>query len=110
MRFRLRSSARDESADAHRLSSIERVLSDAIAEAELEKKGLKRQLESARDRASALLGNEASEYLDRELKSEQLLFEAEHDLIAGERRIRQLTTHLEHLGRVLDLLRQKTSP
>ena len=107
MRFRLRSLARDENADARRLSSIEKSLSTAIAEGESEKEGLRRRIDIARDRASALLGNETSEYMDREPQNEQLLLEAERNLIAGEKRIRQLTAHVEHLGRVLDLLKQK---
>jgi hypothetical protein len=107
MRFRLRSLMRDENADVRRLSSIERSLSVAIAEAESEKEGLRRRLDSARDRASALLGNETSDYLDREPQSERLLLEAERNLVAGEKRIRQITAHVEHLGKVLDLLRQK---
>jgi hypothetical protein len=107
MRFRLRSLARDEKADARRLSSIEQSLTSAIAEAELERQGLRRRLDLARDRASSLLGNETSEYLDREPQSERLLVEAERNLIAGEKRIRQLTAHMEHLGRVLDLLKRR---
>lgn len=105
MPFRLRSSVRDESADLGRLGAVERALLDAIAEAESEKKGLKRRLELARARASALLGNETLE--DREPKNEQMLVQAENELIAGEKRIRQLAAHLEHLARVLCLLKQQ---
>ena len=105
MRFRLRSSGRDESADARRLSSIERSLLDAMSEAGTEKKGLRQRLHTARGRASLLLGNETFGNLDREPKSEQLLLEAERDLMAGERRIHQLSAHQEHLRKVLDLLK-----
>jgi hypothetical protein len=107
MRFRLRSSTRDENADARRLSSIERSLSIAIAEAKSEQEGLQRRLDAARQQASIWLGNQTSEYLDREPESERLLVEAEQNLIAGERRIHQLKAHLDHLARVLELLRQK---
>jgi hypothetical protein len=107
MMFRLRSSTRDENADARRLSSIERSLSIAIAEAKSEKEGLQRRLDAARQQASIWLGNQTSEYLDREPKSERLLVEAEQNLIAGERRIHQLKAHLDHLARVLELLQQK---
>ena len=106
MRFRLRSSARDESADARRLSSIERALLDAISDAETEKRGLSRRLERTRGRAAALLGDE---YQGRDEKSERMLVEEEHNLIAGQRRVRQLGAHLEHLGRMLDLLKQETT-
>ena len=58
MRFRVRSLERDDDADARRLSSIERPLSIAIAEAKSELEGLRRRLESARQRASVLVGDE----------------------------------------------------
>jgi hypothetical protein len=51
MRFRVRSLERDDDADERRLSSIERPLSIAIAEAKSEMEGLRRRLESARQRA-----------------------------------------------------------
>lgn len=105
MRFRLRSSERDESTDARRLSSIERSVLSAMSEAETERKGLRQRLDTARGRASLLLGNETFGNLDREPKSEQLLLEAERDLMAGERRIHQLSAHQEHLRKVLDLLK-----
>ena len=107
MRFRIRSSARDEDADARRLRSIEQSLSTAIAEAESEKEGLRRRIDTARARASALVGNETFEYRDREPQKEELLLEAEQNLISGEKRIRQLTAHVDHLRKVLDLLKQK---
>jgi hypothetical protein len=107
MRFKLRSSARDKDADAHRVSSIERALSRAIAEAKSEKDGLQRRLDSARHRASALLGNETFEPSDREPENERLLVEAERNLIAGEKRIHQLNSHIGHLASVLALLMQK---
>ena len=107
MRFRLRSSLRDENADARRLNSIKRSLSRAINEATFEKEGLQRQINAARQQASVLLGNEASEYLEREPESELLLFEAERSLVAGERQILQLKAHLDHLTKVLQLLEQK---
>ncbi len=108
MRFKLRSSARDDSADAGRLSSVERALLDAIAGAESEKKGLQRRLDNARARASALLGNDTFGDRDREPKSEQLLQQAENDLIAAGRRIHNLTDQIEHFGQVLDLLKRSS--
>jgi hypothetical protein len=107
MRFRIRSSARDESADAGRLGAIERSVLKAIADAEREKKGLKHRLDVARAQASVLLGTDTFEHRDRERENEQLLLEAEHNLIAADRRIHQLDSHLEHLRRVLELLKQK---
>jgi hypothetical protein len=90
MRFKLRSSLRDESADTRRLNSIKRSLSRAIDEATFEKEGLQRRIDAARQQASVLLGSQTSEYLDREPESEQLLLEAERNLVAGERRILEL--------------------
>jgi hypothetical protein len=107
MRFRLRSSKRDQDADARRLSSIEQALSLAIADANSEKDGLQRRLNSTRHRASALLGNGTLEYSEREPQHEQLLIEEERDLIAGEKRIQQLGAHIKHLAKMLELLNQK---
>jgi len=106
MRFRLRSLTRDESVDARRFSTVERILLDVIAETESERKGLKKQIEVARARAGALMGNETFES-KRDPKSEKMLVEAEQDLIAGEKRMRQLTGQLERLDRILDLLKQE---
>jgi hypothetical protein len=107
MRFRVRSLERDDDADARRLSSIERPLSIAIAEAKSELEGLRRRLESARQRASVLVGDEPFESGDREPENEQLLLEAEEHLIAGERRVRQLAAHVHHLAVVLELLKRR---
>ena len=107
MRFRVRSLERDDDADARRLGSIERPLSIAIAEAKSEMEGLRRRIESARQRASVLLGDEPFESSNRESGHEQLLIEAEQHLIAGERRIRQLAAHVHHLATVLELLKRR---
>jgi len=107
MRFKFRSPQRDESADARRLNSIRRSLSRAIDEAIFEKEGLQRQINAARQQASLLLGNQTSEYHDREPESEQLLLEAERNLVAGERRIVELKAHLDHLAQLLQLLERK---
>jgi hypothetical protein len=107
MRFRVRSSARDQSADAGRLSSIEQSILKAIADAEAERNGLARRLEAARGRAAALLGSDTSDYGSRDPKSEQLLQQAEADLMVGQKRVHELVAHIGHMGRVLDCLKQK---
>lgn len=105
MRFRIRSSERDESADADRLRSIERAIVGAIAAARAEEDGLKRRLEDARVRASMLVGTEAFE--DRDEATELMLAGSEREFSAAATRIRQLTAHREHLDRVLQALKQK---
>ena len=107
MRFRVRSPARDQSADADPLSSIEQSILKAIADAEAERNGLARRLEAARGRAAALLGSDTSDYGSRDPKSEQLLQQAEDDLMAAQKRVNELAAHIGHMGRVLDCLRQK---
>jgi hypothetical protein len=92
MRFRVRSPARDRSADAGRLSSIEQSILKAIAEAEAERNGIARRLEAARARAAVLLGSDTSDYGTRDPKGEQLL---------------QLTAHIGHMGQVLDVLKRQ---
>ena len=104
MRFRIRSSERDESVDADRLRSIERAIFAAIAAAEAEERGLKRRLEDARVRASMLIGTETFE--DRDQATESLLAGSEREFSAAARRVRQLAAHREHLQRVLGALKQ----
>jgi hypothetical protein len=106
MRFRVRSSARDQSSDAGRISSIQQSILKAIADAEAERNGLTRRLEAARGRAAALLGSDTSDYGSRDPKSEQLLQQAEHDLMAAQKRVNELAAHIGHMGRVLDFLKQ----
>ena len=107
MRFRFRSARRDESSDAKRLGSIERSIRNAISDIELEKDGLARRIKDARDRAAVSVGNDASEYLDREPSAEQELSASENELVSAAKRVRQLNAHLDHLHRVLDVLKQK---
>jgi hypothetical protein len=78
---------RDQSADAGRLSAIEQSILKAIADAEAERKGLARGT--------------------RDPKTEQLLQQAEEDLMAGQKRGNELAAHIGHMGRVLDFLKQK---
>jgi hypothetical protein len=106
MRFRIRSARRDESSDAKRLGSIERSIRNAISDVETEKDGLARRLKDARDRAAVYVGSDASEYLDREQSTEKELSASENELISAAKRVRQLNAHLEHLHRVLDVLKQ----
>jgi chromosome segregation ATPase len=107
MRFRIRSARRDESSDAKRLGSIERSIQNAISDIESEKDGLARRLKDARDSASVYVGSEASEYLDREESVEKELSASEQVLVSAAQRLRQLNAQLEHLHRVLDVLKQK---
>ena len=107
MRFRFRSARRDESSDAKRLGSIERSIRNAISDVESEKVGLARRIKDARDRAAVSVGNDASEYLDREPSAEQELSASENELVSAAKRVRQLNAHLDHLHRVLDVLKQK---
>jgi len=107
MRFRIRSTKRDESSDAKRLGSIERSIQNAISDIETEKDGLARRIKEARDSASVYVGSEASEYLDREESVEKELSASEQVLVSAAQRVRQLNAQLEHLHRVLDVLKQK---
>jgi hypothetical protein len=106
MRFKIRSTKRDESSDAKRLGSIERSILNAISDIESEKDGLARRLKDARDSASVHAGSEASEYLDREESVEKELSASEQVLVSAAQRVRQLNAQLEHLHRVLDVLKQ----
>jgi hypothetical protein len=107
VRFRLRSSSRDGSADIERLQSIERATLRAIAEAKTEKHGLELRTERAANNAAMLMGNDAIEYLDREPQTEELLLREERTILAAGKRIQELAEHLDHLHKVLALLRQK---
>jgi hypothetical protein len=107
VRFRIRSSEREESADANRLCSIERAITGAIAAAESEEEGLTRRLETARRHASMLIGNETFENLERDRATELLLAGSEQEFLAAANRIRQLTEHRAHLNRILQALQAK---
>jgi hypothetical protein len=107
VRFRIRSPERDQSADADRLRSIERVITGAIAAADSEEEGLTRRLEAARRRASLLMGNEPHENLERDRATERLLADSEQEFLAASKRIRQLREHRAHLRRILQALEQK---
>ena len=53
------------------------------------------------------MGNEYSEYSDRDPKAERsLTADAEGELVEAGKRIRQLTARIEHLHRVLEVLKQ----
>jgi hypothetical protein len=104
MRFRIRSAARDESADAKRLAVIERSLRKVIADAEVERNGLNQRIRDAKDQAGMLIGNDTYEYMDREAATEQELSISEQNLLAAEKRMRQLSAHIAHLQRVLEAL------
>lgn len=106
MRFRFRSSKRDESVDASRLGSIEKSIRSALADIEAEKKGLQRRLKEARDQAAMLVGDEPFEYRDREKAKEEKLSEAEDNLMTAAGRLRELDTQTAHLQRVLQALKQ----
>lgn len=106
MRFRFRSAVRDESADTKRLGVIERSLRKVIAEAEAERNGLKRRIQDAKNHAGMLIGNNTYEYMDREAATEQELSISEQNLLAAEKRMRQLSAHIAHLQRVLAALEQ----
>ena len=84
-----------------------RAVQTSLVTARRERRGLQGRIDAARQQASVLLGDQTSEYLGREPESEQLLFEAERNLVAGERRIIQLKAHLDHLSKVLQLLERK---
>jgi chromosome segregation ATPase len=107
MRFRFRSSKRDESVDASRVGSVEKSIRSALADIEAEKKGLQRRLQEARNQASMLVGSEPFEYRDREEAKEEKLSASEHNLITAAGRLRELDTQTEHLQRVLQALKQK---
>lgn len=107
MRFRFRSAARDEAAITDRLGSIERCILNAITAAEAEKMGFARRLDAARGRACVLMGTEQLDAFDREEKTESLLADSERELVEAGKRIDQLTAHIRHLHRVLEILKQK---
>jgi hypothetical protein len=107
MRFKVRSPARDHSADARRLSSIEQSILKAIADADAERQGLTHRLEAARARATVLLGSDVSDFATRDPESEQLLQQAEQDLMAGQKRVSELAAHIGHMSQVLESLMRK---
>jgi hypothetical protein len=108
MRFKTRSSQRDEDADANRIASIEQSVRKAIVDAEVEKTGLNLRMDKQRAQASVMMGNEIYGDQERDPDAEKLLTNAEREMSRGLARIRKLNAHLDHLHVVLAaLLEQK---
>jgi hypothetical protein len=108
MRFKTRSSRRDEDSNANRIASIEQSIRKAIVDAEVEKTGLNRRIDKQRVQASVMIGNEIYGDLERHPEAEKLLTDAEREMLRGLARIRELNAHMDHLHGVLAaLLEQK---
>jgi hypothetical protein len=97
-RFRVRSPQRDKGADQARLLSVHQAINSAISSAEGELSGLQARLDSARQSAASLVGNDSDS--DRDSHHEAELRAVEGRLLAAEGRIRQLTDHLASLKRI----------
>jgi prefoldin subunit 5 len=107
MRFRTRSSSRDEHTDTRRLDAIAQAIKDAIRDIDGETAGLETRLKKARDSAATLAGNEPFEHADRDSETERQLSEAENAMSLATKRIAQLKAQREHLQRVLEMLGAK---
>ena len=96
--FRVRSSGRDDALDAERFDLIIRTIERVEADIARERTGLTNRLEEAKTRASALVGSDTYEYLDRDDMAEKQLRESELQMAQASRRLRRLDEVLGGVG------------
>jgi hypothetical protein len=101
--FKVRSSQRDKQTDQERVSSIANAINAAIASAEKERSALNIRMNDAQDLAALAAGNDSDEYLTREPKDTLRIAGYEQQLIAGHKRIEELSTHIASLNALRDL-------
>jgi hypothetical protein len=95
--FRARSLDRDLKADHQRLLSVVQTLDAAINSAEAEHAGLNARMNEVLGRAAVTIGNDTDEYLWRDPRDSQNQNLLDQQLIAGRKRLDQLTTTITHL-------------
>ncbi len=89
---RFRAAERDVQSDAERLGGVLVVVRRALRSIEREKTGLGRRLEEARARAATLMGTEDGIYAEREPDDEQMLVEAETQMMHAYDRLKALAS------------------
>ncbi|MFY0104137.1 hypothetical protein ABTP95_20060, partial [Acinetobacter baumannii] len=85
--LRFRSGDRDSRADQARLDAIRAAIRLSITSLEQEEQGLKRRLDEAGCKAASIAGTEGTDYRERDPADEQLLAEAERQMMAAARRL-----------------------
>jgi hypothetical protein len=105
--FRTRSYGRDALSADVRLLAVERAIVDAIGSAEREERGLKARYDDAVAVAAIAVGSGTSDYLEREPETERQLCNAEQTFSAAGAGLGRLRAHIEHLNKVLEVLRNK---
>ena len=108
--FRVRSSDRDEALDTERFDLITRTIERVEADIARERAGLTRRLEEAKTRASALVGSDTYEYLDRDDMAEKQLRESEIQMAQASRRLRRLDEVLGGVGALKEAAARLKAP
>jgi hypothetical protein len=105
--FRVRSGQRDRQTDFERIGSIINAVDAAMASAKKEGAALKLRLKDAQDLASMAVGTGGDEYLEREVKDQVRIAEYERQLIAGDKRTKELDAQIDNLKALDALLRER---
>jgi chromosome segregation ATPase len=95
--FRSRSGDRDRRTDADRIASVIDAIDKAIADAQAERAGLHRRLETATMTAATAAGTDIDEYVDRESSLTDELRGQEDQMRNAAERLRQLDQNISDL-------------
>jgi hypothetical protein len=98
--FKVRSPERDARTDAERLGSLARSISSVVEAVRAERNALKDRVDEARDRASLVAGTDTDEYIARDGRDAAHLRAYEQEMMAGDRRVKELQRQLEGLQAV----------
>jgi chromosome segregation ATPase len=105
---RFRSQTRDKETDFARVSAIRTATRSALAEAKSEAAGLEGRIEEVRASLAFSLGDEDGSLFEREAEDEREIAALEAQLLAAERRLRDLDQHLRRLAQIDHLLDEMT--
>ncbi len=94
--FKVRSVARDASADQSRVAAVAVAIENALNSAENEYAGLKQRIDQVRARAAIIAGNGVDEYSDREITDSRNLNAFETEMANGDRRLAELAATVGH--------------
>ena len=92
-----RSKPRDRAADAARITRVSRAIDAAIAEAEDELRGLLARIKAETDSAAFLFGPSIESDVKGDTVAEGKLASSESNILRGEQRVRELTSHISLL-------------
>jgi hypothetical protein len=100
-----RSKPRDRAADEARIDRVSRAIEVAISEAEDELRILRARIRAEMDCAGFLFGADIESDVKGDIVAEGKLARCESNILRGEQRVRELTSHLSLLYSLQNILR-----